>query len=157
MKVGTPGCSSTTEPPYLDSFQVKNGMLWIGITRESNIIPPQQNQFSCNYPTFGGGRFWGLLLGRFPTSSPPSQGTRIHHRFAKRNDSVRCQTSDVSTAHSKVFVLRTNCIRLFLLKTFLSMMVSDDPNLSKEKGKVWYFWKLLVYCFVLGTTFFRSL
>ena len=37
------------------------------------------------------------------------------------------------------------------------MFLSDDPNLSKEKGKVWYFWMLLVYCFALGTTFFRSL
>lgn len=134
MKVGTLGCGSTTEPPYLDSFQVKNGMLWIGIARESNINPPQQNHFFWNYPTFGGVGFWGLLLGRFRTSSPPSQGTRIHHRFAKRNDpdSVRRQTS---VPHIRRFLCWERTAFVFSCWFFFSMMFRMARICQKKKER----------------------
>ena len=137
MKVGTLGCGSTTEPPYLDSFQVKNGMLWIGIARESNINPPQQastESFFLKLPHFWGGWFLGPLVGSFPHILTAK--SRYSHPSPVRQAERRRlrQTSDVSTAHSKVFVLRTNCICLFLL-IFFSMMFRMARICQKKKER----------------------
>lgn len=97
--------------------------------------PPSTESFFLKLPHFWGGWFLGPLVGSFPHILTAK--SRYSHPSPVRQAERRRlrQTSDVSTAHSKVFVLRTNCIRLFLLNFFFSMMFRMARICQKKKER----------------------
>ena len=96
------------------------------------------------------GRFRGLL-GHFPISSLLNTSAGIYLREVKVLASItgspsgttlnERQTLDVTTAQEGSFV--ENKLNSSVFKNW-GHDSSDDPNLSKNKERFWYFWKILL-------------
>lgn len=109
--------------------------------------PPSTESFFLKLPHFWGGWFLGPLVGSFPHILTAK--SRYSHPSPVRQAERRRlrQTSDVSTAHSKVFVLRTNCIRLFLLNFFFPWCFGWPEFVKrKRKGLVFLDASGLLFC-----------